>query len=665
MSKINIQGIIDNIRNKSNVYTPIIEAIVNSIQAIQEKKTQDGLVEVILIRENILEFSGSLPSINNIIIRDNGVGFNDQNRDSFDTYYSEVKKEIGGKGFGRFLFAKYFDTVRVESVFETKDGKNKLRKFRFGKGYEIVVDEKIEDTDVKETYSSIFLNDLKESHSFEKDIETISKRILEKILIYFINDSANCPTIVVKENDGSNSIVLNDYLKGKNQIQLFKEIEFSVNGSKPGAAEKFTAKVFKIYYPGHQRSKLSLTGHSREVTEVNLHRYIPEFADDFFDEDPQTKVKKNYIIKTYVLGKYLDENVSVERETFYFPKSDDDIYFCLSQVDIESGAAKVTQGCFEEEVSVRSEKKEKKIREYVNSNAPWHKPYLKELDLSKIPYGVGDEDIEVELQKLKFNKEISTRAELARLMTANDDEFESKLSAAVSSISEIGKSDLVHYVCTRKLVLEMFAELLKRREDGKGELEKDIHNVIFPQGKDSETCDYHDHNLWLLDERLVFSEYVASDKKISTKKDALKEPDLLVFDKKRSFRNGDNELSNALTIFEFKRPKRTAYKDEEDPIVQIGGYLDDIRAGKYDMPEGSEKVKVGDTTPVYGYIICDPCERITDFARRHQLTISSDQEGYFGYHSGYRMYIEIISFKKLLKDANLRNKIFFKKLQIE
>lgn len=31
MSRINIQGTIDNIRSKSNIYTPIIEAIVNSM----------------------------------------------------------------------------------------------------------------------------------------------------------------------------------------------------------------------------------------------------------------------------------------------------------------------------------------------------------------------------------------------------------------------------------------------------------------------------------------------------------------------------------------------------------------------------------------------------------------------------------------------------------
>lgn len=186
-------------------------------------------------------------------------------------------------------------------------------------------------------------------------------------------------------------------------------------------------------------------------------------------------------------------------------------------------------------------------------------------------------------------------------------------------------------------------------------------------GKTSENYDYQEHNLWLLDERLIFSEFVASDKKISTKKDALGKPDLVVFDKKQSFRSGDNNYSNPpLTIFEFKRPKREAYKTDDDPIMQIGKYVKDIRAGKYEMPEGLEKIKVNDSTPVYVYVVCDLTPKIREFAEElHSLTKSPDDEGYFGFLRGYNMYVEVINFKKMMDDATLRNKIFFKKLHLE
>lgn len=665
MSRINIQGTIDNIRSKSNAYTPIIEGIVNSIQSIATKEIENGKIEIILYRENTLKFENSIPNIKSIEIRDNGIGFTQENRDSFDTFYSELKKDIGGKGFGRFMFVKYFKNVKVESVFANENQELFSRNFRFGKEFEIIVDEKIIKSNSFETYSTLTLEGLKDGHSFDKQIETISKKILEKTLIFFISNSIKCPTIIIREEDNSDSIILNDYLTGDNEIQLFKSCPFTMFDKNKNEDLNFTAKIFKIYYPKNQKSKISLTGHNREVTDTNLHKYIPEFEDEFFDENHETETKKNYIIKTYIQGDYLDKNVSIERETFDFPKENANMHFPFTQFEIEAKASEITKEAFGEDVQVRSEKKQQIIRDYVNTSAPWHKSYLNELDISKIPYILKDENIELALQEVKFKKEQATKAEIKELLNSPDSENNDRMSEAISKISEIGKSDLAHYVFNRKNVLEALNQLLKRRDDGKGELEKDVHNLIFPMGKNSENCNYQDHNLWILDERLVFSEYIASDKKISTKKDALGEPDLVVFDKKQSFRNGDNNFSNPLTIFEFKRPKRENYKEEDDPILQIGNYLEKIREGKYEMPEGLEKVKVNENTPVYGYVVCDLTAKIQGFAKKHQLILSPDQEGYFGYHNGYKMYIEIISFKKLMADATLRNKIFFKKLQIE
>ncbi|MDX6182377.1 ATP-binding protein [Flavobacterium sp. Fl-77] len=664
MSRINIQGTIDNIRSKSNIYTPIIEAIVNSIQSIVLKKIENGKIEIILNREKVLEIDNSIPSVKTIEIRDNGIGFTQENRDSFDTFYSEYKKSIGGKGFGRFMYVKYFNNVYVNSVFKDNNATLNSRYFRFGREYEIIVDEKIEFSKAIDTYSSVTLENIKSGQNFDKQIETIARRILDKILIYFINDTFTPPTIILKEAEGNHSIVLNDFLTEINEIKLWKSKDFVLEDDKQQKFD-FVAKVFKIYYPGNQKSKVSLAGHNREVTDTPLHKYIPEFEDEFFEED-ENKVKRNYIIKTYILGDYLDNNVSLERETFDFPKDTKDMYFPFGQADLERKASEISKEAFGEDVQVRVQKKSEQIRNYVNELAPWHKPYLNELDMSSIPYHLKDENIELALQEVKFRKEQKTRAELKILLADPEVSHNGQMAEAISKISEIGKSDLAHYVFNRKIVLDAFRQLLKRKEDGKGELEKDIHNLIFPMGKTSENCDYQEHNLWLLDERLIFSEYVASDKKISTKKDALGEPDLVVFDKKQSFRSGDNNYSNPLTIFEFKRPKRDAYKTDDDPIMQIGKYVKDIRAGKYEMPEGLEKIKVNDFTPVYAYVICDLTSKIREFAEElHSLTKSPDDEGYFGFLRGYNMYIEVISFKKMMDDATLRNKIFFKKLHLE
>ena len=66
MSKINILGIVKNIKSKSNIYTPIVEAVVNAIDAIENNP--NGQIEIIIHRDNTLDFDNSKPFIQSIEI---------------------------------------------------------------------------------------------------------------------------------------------------------------------------------------------------------------------------------------------------------------------------------------------------------------------------------------------------------------------------------------------------------------------------------------------------------------------------------------------------------------------------------------------------------------------------------------------------------------------
>lgn len=671
MSRLNIIGIIKGIKSKTNVYTPIIEAVVNSIDAIYESGRKDGEIKIVIERESALDFKdGNLPAVQNVEIIDNGIGFTQKNRDSFDTFYSDQKIAKGGKGFGRFMFLKYFGDTTISSVYKADSGEYRLRQFQFGKQFDIIVNETDVTSDKLDTETHVHLNNIIDKKYLDKGLETIARKLLERLLIFFVDDSYPCPIIKVMDiSDPTSTIILNNYINQNNSdIQLLDTKPFDIISPISQDVGHFTAKIFKVFFAQNQKSKICLTGHSREVTETTLHTYIPEFEDDFYEEEHRGKetIRKNYIVKVYVVGEYLNDNVSIERETFNFEKDRNSELYPYSQSDIEKGAADKVRELFSNEVKIREDKKVSRITEYVSSFAPWHRSYVEDLPLDKIPYHATEEQIELAFQKLKFAKEQEARIELKSILKDESEEssFDSDLHKLISKVTEAGKNDLAHYVCNRRIVLKLLQQLLKRRDDGQAELEKELHNLIFPMGGDSNTIDYSEHNLWLLDERLVFSEYIASDRKISTRT-APKEPDLVIFDKKRSFRNGDNEFSNPLTVFEFKRPKRTAYSADEDPIIQVGNYVDEIRAGKYETPEGVEKIKVNDCTPVYGYIVCDPCDKIKQFAKNHQLIPSPDQEGFYGFHSGFKIYFEILSYKRLQANADLRNKIFFKKLNID
>jgi len=56
----------------------------------------------------------------------------------------------------------------------------------------------------------------------------------------------------------------------------------------------------------------------------------------------------------------------------------------------------------------------------VNTEASWHKPYIEDLDLTKIHYDATDEEIEIELQKIKFEKEINAKKEITQIINKID-----------------------------------------------------------------------------------------------------------------------------------------------------------------------------------------------------------------------------------------------------
>lgn len=118
--KINFKGRIKNFNlpeNKSLI--PLFEAVVNSLQAIEERKKLnnfDGEISIKIEREKTIS-DDIIGRIENIIIIDNGIGFNENNFNSFLESDSDYKSEIGGKGVGRFSWLKAFKKVKIDSCF--------------------------------------------------------------------------------------------------------------------------------------------------------------------------------------------------------------------------------------------------------------------------------------------------------------------------------------------------------------------------------------------------------------------------------------------------------------------------------------------------------------------------------------------------------------------
>jgi hypothetical protein len=666
MSNVNIRRAVENIRANTTVYTPIVEVIVNGIQAIESKGEGAGEIKIRVLRASQFEIDDGLPEVRSFEIEDNGIGFTDENREAFDTLYTDLKISEGGKGFGRFTALKYFENLHVESVYWDGDS-FKSRRFSMGKDKDIIVNESVSASSVQQSGTVVTLSILKKYGSIDKKLSTIARNLVEKLLPYFITRDYSCPTIILSEKDGSDPIQLNDYVSNELSA-VIREIPvesstFTLKGLQ--THEDFTVRVFRLYYPKHQKSRISLVAHKREVSGSALHKYIPEFSEDFYDKDGagQLNHERNYIVKAYVFSGYLDRNVSLERGGFEF-QMESDLLLGISQTEIESRSAAIAREAVGFDIAVRQEKKRERVQSYVDEEAPWHKSIVSNVDLAAMPYNPSNEEIESRLQKEKFAQEVRIKREVTKLLAESESLKGSDVIEIVGKISETSKNDLIHYIALRRNILELFGKSLQVDESGAYASEGVVHDIIFPRKGNTDTTSFEDHNLWIIDERLNFTTYVSSD--VPLDRGNSERPDLLVYNKRILFR-GDNETSNPVTIFEFKKPQRDDFVNpsaKEDPVQQIVRYVNDIRDGKYKTPEG-RKMLVAENTPFYGYVVCDLTRKVEDWLLREKnCKPMPDRLGWFLWLDNINLYIEVISWDKLLKDAKLRNQIFFQKLGI-
>ena len=646
MSNVNIKRAVENIRTNTTVYTPVVEMIVNAIQAIDEAGKTDGKVSIRAQRSSQTLMDGSLPEVSSFEIEDNGIGFTDAHRDSFDTLYTDLRIKEGGKGFGRFTCLKYFENLHVRSVFRDGGG-FKARRFFMGKDNDIIVHEKVEVSEQQESGTVVTLSTLKKGRSFDKKLPTMARNLVERLLPYFITQDYVCPEIDLSEKDESDAICLNDYVSNELSA-VIREIGVERNTFALKASdteEEFLVRVFKLYAPRNQKSRISLVAHRREVSVSAIHKYIPEFEDEFYEKDKSGEIdrERNYIIKAYVFGPYLDRNVSLERGGFEF-QMESDLIFGIAQADIERKAAAIAKESVGTDITLRQEKKKERVQSYVDEEAPWHKEILSMIDLSGMPYKPSNEEIETRLQKEKFAQEIEIKRDVARLLAeSNFQNVKEDVLELVSKISGTSRNDLIHYIALRRKILDIFGKSLEVDDKGAYSSEGVVHDIIFPRKGDTEITSFKDHNLWIMDERLNFTTYVSSDIPLDGKN--TERPDLIVYNKSVFFR-GDNEASNPIMIFEFKKPQRDDFvnpSSQEDPVQQIVRYVNNIRDGKYKTPEG-RKILVGDNTPFYGYVVCDLTPKVESWLEREKdFKPMPDRLGWFQWRSSINLYVEVIS----------------------
>ncbi len=659
VSNINISRALEHIRSRTNVYMPLLEVVVNAIQAIDDAGHGNGRISITAFRSPQADFAGE-PPIVGFEVSDNGIGFTVEHRESFDTLYTDKKLSQGGKGFGRLTCLKYFDEVSVESVFRDDDGSFKNRKFKMGRVHDLITDEVVSPIEESgsdlTTGSTIRLWTLLQGE-YGKLLDTVARTIVVRLLPYFVAPKYDCPTITLEDALSGKRIVLNDFIGDSASIRELEveEPDFVLDAT--DGPKRFDVQIFQIFVP-HEQNRVCLVAHNREVESTSLHQYVPEFEDPFFDDSRQ----RNYVVFVYVFGEYLDKNVSLIRGGFEFSRSND--VSGVAGEDIERAASQIAERTLPNQIDSRKEQKIRRVMRYVDSTAFWHKHAVEDVDLSPLKQNPSDEDIELYLQSRKLENEQQVRFRLNKFL--RDSDVDSNVNDLVKQISRSSKNDLIHYVATRRHLLTLLSRSLgKNPNTEKYEYEANVHELIYPRFRDSDRTPFSEHNLWIVDERVSYAHYVASDKPLNGPK--TDRPDILVYNNRVLFR-GDNEPSNPVTIFEFKRPQRDDFVDassKDDPVDQIIRYANDIRKGKFLTPDG-RNIRVSDGTPFFGYVVCDATPKVVTWLEETKdFRRMPDGLGWFNWRENIRLYIEVLTWTKVLEDAKKRNFAFFRSLGIE
>ncbi|MDE0311676.1 MAG: hypothetical protein OXI52_05375 [Caldilineaceae bacterium] len=221
---------------------PVYEAVINSIEAIEERRQAKGKalsdysIRLDIDRAAQLDLEprrGARPEgdIEGFSITDDGVGFNDKNWESFRTLDSLHKAEKGCRGIGRLMWLKAFDNVEIRSTYE-ENGEVRHRYFTFNITNE-VSEAAVGPEAMHGIQTVVKLRGFKSRYASttHKTSEKIASGLLEHCLWYFIRE------------EGVPRITLSD---GKDEIDLFELFDAHMHSSSSSETIELKEQSFEI-----------------------------------------------------------------------------------------------------------------------------------------------------------------------------------------------------------------------------------------------------------------------------------------------------------------------------------------------------------------------------------------------------------------------------------
>ena len=654
---------------QSKPLLPLFEAVMNSFHAIQDSPQKGGHAIVIDVeRELVLDVDAKAGPVSSFTITDTGVGFNDDNFESFNTSFSEYKASRGGKGLGRFIWLKAFDRVEVDSIFRESDSEHLWqRKFVFDTTYDPDKATALP-TEGTRIGTRVKLNGFKDTYkrACPRAIDSIITRLIEHFIVLFLDP--HCPRVELHDAGlvtSLNEVFAREFKANASDYTFhLKDAPFSVQG-------------FRLTGTRSTKNKLIFAANAREVQADNLGNYMPNLSGRLFDTD-----QSSFVYLAVVQSAYLDQRVNNERTAFNIASEDasDEAQTSLLTNEIKLGeirdaALERVRSDLSSYLDALNAVKEDRVQAYVQTEAPQYKILMKYRAqfLDKISPSATNVDIEAALHRELHQREVDLKEKSSKIIEAakleDYDAYRDRLSGFMEEYNELGVSSLTQYVMHRKIIIELLERAIDINTDTeKYPLEKAVHNIIFPMKTTSSEILHSQQNLWLVDERLAYHSFISSDRPLTSldelSSESLKRPDLFLFDRKLAFVEGEQPI-NSIMVVEFKRPKRDDYESfEDDPLTQVFNMIKEIRGGRFKDAKGNYISVSNNTIPASAYVICDLTQSFQEALDNYDATLMPDRQGYYGYHRKFGVYYEVMDYNKLVRDAKKRNRIFFDHLNI-
>ena len=538
---------------------------------------------------------------------------------------------------------------------------------------DVIFIEPIDDKD-KEYYSSLTVKDLKEE-------------LIKHYLSLFCKHTGNMPKIHIALYEGGklkdeSNILQSDIPTPDNEKDIF--VSYSKLNEKnkivdAGHQEEFQIKAFKRPSSQIKQNAIYLvskgaTGVSLDIDilqkndEIDGNRYMFLLSGDYLDASDRDDRGNIQLINRQDF-RHQNENMLFKDEVILY----DDI--------VETANETISK--LYTELDAKNQLKNRTIDELQKMFL------LNPVTVNRIRKSIKNTDNEETILKkiyqadseIEAKKDDAIRQQILAIQsitpTKNEDyqiQLKEKVDELVTAIPLQNRTSLSKYIARRKLVLELFEQILNGEleslKGGKRIDEKLLHNLLFQQSSTSENPE--DSDLWLINEEFIYfkgvSEFEFKDIEYDGKK--IFDKELTEEDKRYLDSLGEKRLTKRPDVLLFPSENKAIIIEFKAPNVNVSEHLSQIDFYASLLLNYTRDDLHLNT--FYGYLIGENIEdrdvrgRVSRFEHSPNFDYwfrPSEKVNNFNGGQDGNIYTEVIKYSTLLQRAKLRNKIFIEKLE--